>query len=210
MTQDAAETMAKNSWRLPLAALLLMAFSNTIAKTPLVTIILSGIYFVFFIAGLLCGILACFAVRTHGKDNLLIPGIIGILLNVALPGLIISVAIPSYLAAKSQSADGRLSQIAKNMAASAPMMVDQETRLDAVEASGASALDIKYTLVNTNKDDIDIPVFEKTMRDDLHGKYMKDPQMEWFRTHGIKISHVYNDKDGKRIAVIVIAKDIQQ
>jgi hypothetical protein len=210
MTRAAAETMAKNSWRLPLVALLLMTFSNTMAKIPLVTLILSAVYLVLFIVGLICGIKACLAVRTHGRDKLLIPGIIGVLLNIALPSGIIAVAIPSFFTAKDRIVNDQLIEIAKKMSASAPAMIDQETRLDAVAASGAAALDIKYTLIKMNKDEVDIPAFEKTMGDSLRDKYMKDPQMEWFRTHDISISHIYNDKDGKRIAVIVTTKNIQQ
>lgn len=209
MTRIVAEKMARNSWQVPLIILLLMAITTSMVDSPLATIIISIIYLVLFITGLVCAVISLLAIRDHGSSKLLAPALIGIILNVSIPGIIIAIAVPSYLEKRSAAAEGKLSQIAKEISRTAPMMIDKETRLDAVEVSSSDSLDFKYTLITANKDQVNVPAFTNTMTTSLYDWYMNAPYSKWLRTHGIKTNHIYNDKEGKRITVIAIMKNIQ-
>jgi len=211
MTRDAAEKMARLSWQVPLIALFLISIANSMVPPGWGTLLLSLIYLGLFIAGLSCGIRAFLSVREHGKARLFVPGLAGVLLNLAIPGIMIAIAVPSYVAARGNSVESKLEQIAKEMTKAAPAMVDNETRLDSIRVSGPRSLDFNYTVINVSKEQADVTAtFKKSMTAALYDRYMKAPQMEWFRNQDIQINHVYNDKVGIEIATFLIKKDLQQ
>ncbi len=211
MTRNAAEKMARLGWQVPLVTLFLISIANSMVPPGWGTLLLSLIYLGLFIAGLVCGIRALLSVREHGKAKLLVPGLVGVLLNLAIPGIMITIAVPSYVAARGNIVEAKLNQIAEEMTRAAPTMVDNDTRLDSIRVSGPRSLDFNYTVIKFNKEQIDVnAAFKKSMTAALYDRYMTAPQMEWFRNQGIQINHVYNDKGGIEIATFAIKKDLQQ
>ncbi len=204
MTRSEAERMAKYSWQIPLIAIILMGIFGTIIKSPSTTIIVAGIYFLLLFAGFICGVIACINTKRHGKHKILVPGIIGLILSISIPGTVIAVAVPTYFSAKSNRIENYLQQAADEWSKQAPVMVDEATRLDGVSVGAGNELDFNYTLVQLSIHDIDVDEFENLMTPHLREVYMNAPQTEWFRDHGIIHNHIYKDKSGVLIVSIPI------
>jgi len=212
MTRDNFEKLAKTSWQLPLILLFFMGFSNSMVKSQLGTMVLSGVWLVFFVCGLVCGGVACFGVKSHGRKKILIPGLIGVFLNVSFPATIIAIAVPAYHAAITTSSRViALTKLANELSVDAPRMLDEETRFDGVGVAGDGSLNFNYTLTQASKEEINLTKFTEMMTSYLLESYKNTPgQMELLRTQGIKINHIYNDKNGDRLTIIEIGGDLQQ
>jgi hypothetical protein len=204
MTRSDAEKIARYSWQIPLITIVLMAVFGSIAKSPTSTMIIAGTFFLLLLAGFICGVIACVSSKRHGSHKILVPGLIGALLSLSIPGVVVGVAVPTYIAAKSNRIENYLQQSADEWSKEAPLMVDEATRLDCVSVGVGDELDFNYTLVQISIDDIDVDEFTETMTPHLRDVYMNNPQMEWFREHGIIHNHIYRDQDGVLIASISI------
>ena len=209
MKTESVQKLAKSSWQLPLMLLLLMAFLTPMIKTPLASMLMGVIYLLLLFVGLICGIIACCGVKTHGKKKILAAGITGIFLNVLIPSLLIAIAIPSFNKARAHSISNRMEMIAAEFNKSTPMLLDEETRLDNVKVNNDKSMTYTYTLVTAEKKDIDEAEFSKMMVDYLHNTYMTHPDMEWYRDQGIILNHKYVDKNGVFVTNIEIKKDLQ-
>lgn len=87
-----------------------------------------------------------------------------------------------------------------------PMMVDINTRLDAVVCSGMKAF-YKYTMVNISESDIDKAAFEKEFSAHLIKNQCKNNNMIFLLKKGVEYHYIYNDKDGNCIVTIIINKN---
>src|SRR4030043_2056839 len=90
---------AKASWIIPLLALGMVAVGNSAMKTSSSTVgplILVGFVILFFLAGIILGIISLFGIKLYGKKGILAPAIIGILLNVGFSSLLLMIAISAF------------------------------------------------------------------------------------------------------------------
>ena len=97
---------AKASWIIPLLALGMMAVGNSVMKTSSSTVgplILGGFVILFFLAGIILGIISLFGIKVYGKKGILTPAIIGILLNVSFLSLLLMIAISAFKKASTGS-----------------------------------------------------------------------------------------------------------
>lgn len=204
MTRSEAERMARYSWQIPLITIILMSVFRSITKSPSTTMIIAGIYFVLLLAGFICGVIACISTRRHGGHKILVPGLIGAFLSLSIPANVMGVAVPTYFAAKSNQIENNLHQAARELSKQAPLMLDEETRLEGVSVGIGEQLDFNYTLVQMSIDEIDVDEFKEMMTPHLHNVYTNDPRLKWFRDHGIIRNHIYKDQNGALIASIPI------
>jgi len=100
--------------------------------------------------------------------------------------------------------DARLARVAANMNEHLPLMADPETRLDKVTAGPGSQLTYAFTLPNQEKSALDLPAFEKTLRQNIISNYKTNSQMDEMRTSKVKLACLYKDKNGDIISEIVV------
>jgi hypothetical protein len=96
-------------------------------------------------------------------------------------------------------------ETAKKLNAQTPMMVDKETRLDAVICSGL-VLHYKCTLVNLSQaeDDIDLKVLKSEMKKQFLNNQCKDENIVKTLRVGVEYYYNYFDKDGYLLATGVV------
>ena len=102
------------------------------------------------------------------------------------------------------SLDARLARVAANMNQQLPLMADPETRLDKVTAGPGSQLTYAFTLPNQDKIALDLPAFEKTIRQNLISNYKTNSSMDELRTGKVKLAYQYKEKNGDFITEIVV------
>lgn len=90
---------AKYSWVIPLLNLAIGAVGNSIAKTsgnPYVGLVVGVISILFLVTGLVLAIIGFLGIRENGIKQILIPSVMGFLLNSFFLFVIISVAISTF------------------------------------------------------------------------------------------------------------------
>ncbi|MDR9437673.1 MAG: hypothetical protein RI563_12395 [Thiohalophilus sp.] len=95
--------------------------------------------------------------------------------------------------------DDELQQAADVVNQQAPMMVDQETRLDGAD-SGNQVLTYNYTLVNYTAGDMDRNKFTQALRPTLLESGCK--ALEPLLSEGVDVQYVYRGKDKGEIATL--------
>ncbi|NQZ10228.1 MAG: hypothetical protein HRT35_24010 [Algicola sp.] len=93
----------------------------------------------------------------------------------------------------------RASVIETNNAA--PMMLDDETRLNSANAVG-NKLNYLYTLVNTKVADVDVRQFVKVVTSQLMEATCLDNGMKTLVRHKVVVGYNYFDNEGNAIATI--------
>lgn len=99
--------------------------------------------------------------------------------------------------------DDELQQAADAVNQQAPMMVDQETRLDGAE-SGGQVLTYNYTLVNFAAGDLDKNKFTQALRPTMLESGCKT--LEPLLSEGIDVQYVYRGKDKGEIATLGLTR----
>ena len=79
-------------------------------------------------------------------------------------------------------------------------MVDQETRLDNAVALPDNAFQYNYTLVNFNKDELDLEEFTASMEPQLTNNVKTNPDLKIFRDNHVTMKYYYKDKNGEFVA----------
>ena len=90
---------AKASWVLPLITLAIMAFSSSILKnasSPFTSLLIGGIIILFFLSGIIFSIAGIFGIKKHGSKRILIPSIIGFILNFGFLFLLLFIAFMAF------------------------------------------------------------------------------------------------------------------
>src|SRR5882724_11352202 len=83
--------------------------------------------------------------------------------------------------------DARLARVADNMNKQLPIMADAETRLDKVTAGPGSQLTYAFTLPNQSKSELELPAFEKTLRQNIINNYKTNSSMDEMRIGKVKL-----------------------
>ena len=82
-------------------------------------------------------------------------------------------------------------------------MVDEETRLDKVEAYPGKIFQYNYSMVNLSKAEIDLARFDSAMRAYLLDGIKTVPELKVFRDHQVTLIYSYSDREGKYIDKII-------
>jgi hypothetical protein len=191
----------------PLIAIGLTIFSSA-ARTSLdsqsqrpvalIGAIVSGIL---ILLGLICGIVALFGIRRHGKKGILAKALCGII----IPLLLSALAIPNFMAARAQaikrkhyqiSAEGQMKAIADQINRQGKKMVDEATRLEGVEVLPNKTLLYNYTLVTKKSSEIPPDALNQLVRPNVVKAYTTHPDMKMLRDNGITLTYRYRDKTG--------------
>ena len=71
-------------------------------------------------------------------------------------------------------------------------------------AGPGSQLTYAFTLPNKEKSALDLPAFEKNIRQNLINNYKTNSSMDELRTSQVKLDYQYKDKNGDLISEIAI------
>ncbi|EGQ7649823.1 TPA: DUF2569 domain-containing protein [Vibrio alginolyticus] len=99
--------------------------------------------------------------------------------------------------------EDRLNQLTNDMNRELPIMLDSETKLDAVYTE-SNNLQYRYSLVNYSVSDIDANALNKNMRPSLLQTACSNSATLTFMQEGVIVSYTYYDKLGKLITSIQI------
>ncbi len=86
-----------------------------------------------------------------------------------------------------------------------PLMADSDTRLDSVVSEGGR-LSYHYTLISVSIAELDLGVFEATIRNAVAGQSCSNPEFRQIFSLGGSVAFVYSDKEGARVAEVVVAQ----
>lgn len=104
--------------------------------------------------------------------------------------------------------DKAMLEVASELNASCPMMVDSETRLDNVMAAPDTGFQYFYTLVNMEKASIDLEGARSFLTPQIVNNIKTNPEMEFLRKHETTFKYTYKDKDGNWLLTIVVTPDM--
>jgi len=194
----------------PLIAIGLTVFSSA-GRTSLdpqsqrpVALIVGIVSSILILIGLICGIVALFGIRRHGKKGILTKALWGIIIPLLLSGL----AIPNFMAARSQaiknkqyqmSPEGQVRAIADQINKQGKKMVDEATRLEGVEALPNKTLLYNYSLITKTSSEIPPDALNRIVRPNVVKAYRTHPDMKMLRDNGITLTYRYRDKAGQLI-----------
>ena len=204
--QSFVQQAARASWILPLATIVLMGVGSAAMKTKIGGLISGAVFLLLLLAGMILGILGCFGVKRHGAKTTIVPGAIGAVLNAAILGLLIAIAVPSFFKARGASLQKRndaLKALAEQTNKQLPVMADSETRVDKVVVLRPDLLEYRYTLVNQDRSEYDAEALASKARPQLLNQYQTSDQFKFFRENRIAVSFSYYDKNGQSITNII-------
>lgn len=95
--------------------------------------------------------------------------------------------------------DDELQQVAELVNQQAPMMIDQETRLDGADA-GSQVLTYNYTLLNYTAGNMDRNKFTQALRPTLLKSGCKT--LEPLLSEGVDVQYIYRGKDKGEVATL--------
>lgn len=104
----------------------------------------------------------------------------------------------------------RLQETANEVNRSAPVKIDQETRLDSATVKSDSIFEYNYTMVNRLKSEVNIPHFKEYSRANITKSVIESPDLENFRENKVTVDYRYYDKEGEFITNIMVTPEIYQ
>ncbi len=198
-----AKQLAQASWLAPLLVLLMGFFLRNVSSNSGQTtrdMIFTFAGSALYLAGFLCGVVALFGIRRHGRKGILLPALIGIFLSSLLLLFVVTNFWGAYSQAKSPQA--QLERTAASLSKDLPRLVDDDTSLDKVEAlEGELVFD--YSLVKYSSGEINTAAFGEAMKHQLIDQLCEPMAKIW--EAGFRVRTRYSGSDGLAFAEIVVA-----
>lgn len=113
-------------------------------------------------------------------------------------GLTIAILVQQYFF-KPPSFDKQMMNMASELNKTCPIMVDAETQLDNAVALPEKTFQYNYTLINMDKDSIDILRLEEYLKPVILNTIKTNPDLKSFRDNNITMSYNYKDKNSNHI-----------
>ncbi|WP_026474535.1 hypothetical protein [Alkaliflexus imshenetskii] len=130
--------------------------------------------------------------------------VFGILVGIAI-SFLLSLSLCKH---QTDRIDKALVEVAEELNRICPFMVDDETRLDNATVLPGKVFQYGYTLVNFERDSIDVDVFVSHMQPVILNNVKTNPELKTFREQNVTIIYQYNDKNGEHIAKITVSPDL--
>lgn len=99
----------------------------------------------------------------------------------------------------SRNLDQTLANVSAHLNRSAPLTLDEDTRLDRVTSEPGHKLSYHYTLTTVQSRAFKRAEFQKLIREPLQAKLCSSTEMRSFLVHGVTISYNYLGSDGRRL-----------
>ena len=107
----------------------------------------------------------------------------------------------------SPSLDKAMMKAASELNKSCPIMIDSETRLDNAIALPPNVFQYNYTLVNTEKETLDIIALKDYMEPNITSFVRTSPDMKLQREKKITVKYYYKDKNGDYLFTISVTPE---
>jgi hypothetical protein len=135
------------------------------------------------------------------KNHMTFKEIIGIIIG------LISIMILQPGCSNQSSIEKLLKQTANNINKSCPMIVDSETQLDNIVVMPDNVFQYNYTLVNMEKETIDIEDIKNYVEPILINGIKTMPELKMFRDNNVTMAYYYKDKNGLFLTRIEISPE---
>ncbi|WP_445732129.1 hypothetical protein [Mariniflexile sp.] len=138
--------------------------------------------------------------KTESKKNIY-PKLVGII------AFVLSFLAVQYFFFKKPSLDKVMVETASEINKSCPVMVDQNTRLDNTMAMPNNVFVYNYTLINLEKQDIDIDEMKNFIEPNVVNNMKTNPDMTLYRENRITMIYNYKDKNGEFVLKINVSPE---
>ena len=108
---------------------------------------------------------------------------------------------------KSPSFEKVLIEAANDVNKSCPAMIDGGTRLDSATVIVPKTFQYHYTLINYEKEELDILELENMLEHGIVNSVRISPEMKDFRDNKVVINFYYNDKNGDYLLHISVSPE---
>src|SRR5579864_8800116 len=125
-------------------------------------------------------------------------------------GLVVAVAVYVLVQQfffKPQSFDKAMMAAASEINKSCPIMIDQETRLDNTIALPDNIFQYNYTLINLQKDSLDIRAIQDKIEPTIVNNVKTNPDMKDYRSNKVTMGYYYKDRNGEFLFKILVTPD---
>lgn len=100
-----------------------------------------------------------------------------------------------------------LVQIAEEVNAKCPQMLDSETRIDGIEVQSPNTLIYHYTLIKVDKNDVDTNQFYRMLWPGIISNIRTSIEMKKLRENNTMIEYSYHDKSNQLIYTFKIGPE---
>ena len=100
---------------------------------------------------------------------------------------------------KAPTFDKQMMQIASELNKSCPMMVDAETQLDNAVALPENTFQYNYTLVNLERETVEISELENYLQPIILNNIKTNPDLKTFRDNDVIMAYNYKDRNGEHL-----------
>lgn len=128
--------------------------------------------------------------------------------------LIISIAVfaLAYYSAqgiffKQNSFNNVITEAERQLNESCPVMVDEDTRLDNATVLPGNIFQYNYTMINSVRDEINIPELENYLEPLLVDNVKTNPDLKIYRDNNITMIYHYKDKFGEAVMKILVTPE---
>lgn len=121
-------------------------------------------------------------------------------------GLTFAILVQQYFL-KPPSFDKQMMQVASELNKACPIMVDSETQLDNAVALPEKTFQYNYTLINMDKDNIDIERLEEYIKPVILNTIKTNPDLKSFRDNNVIMSYNYKDKNSNHILKLIFTPE---
>jgi len=126
-------------------------------------------------------------------------------LCLAMIGGVISLTV--VISCKSPEAPvykNQVERLAESINFKCPFLVDEDTRMDSVHILPDSTFQYNYTLINQDKDKLDITGLRNYIGPRLQHDAMNSSTMKLHRDHNLSLVFYYRDRNGEFVLQIVL------
>lgn len=127
-----------------------------------------------------------------------------LIVTIVAAALIIFVVRQSWF---DTSYEKELTEIANQLNANCPVMIDADTRLDSANVLPDNTLQYNYTMVRVLKDSINIQDFRSNLEDILLNAVKTNPELKPYREHKVTLMYHYKDKTGSLVTKITLSPE---
>jgi hypothetical protein len=103
--------------------------------------------------------------------------------------------------------DKALMKAASEINKSCPILIDSETRLDNTITLPSNVFQYNYTLINKEKETVDIAILKKYLEPMITNTVRTNPDMKFQRDNKVTINYSYKDKDGNFLFTISVTPE---
>lgn len=128
--------------------------------------------------------------------------------------LTLSVILSSLLFVQCNSGEkalhGKLSEMAQEMNALTPVMLDRYTRFDEASVTQDNVFRYRYTVLSTDNPDSLVQLLSQSLTENIRKEFSANPQLRIFRDNHVIIEYIYQDEDNRIIRTLRIEPEDYQ